>query len=468
MRTLRILHTADWHLGKRLADVERTDDFRLFLDWLLDLVEAQAVDVLLISGDVFDTTMPATDAQRLYYEFLSRAASSRLLKTVVTAGNHDSQRFLSAPKALLGVMNCLIAGEALEDEAFVIRDRSGEPLLGVAAVPYLREGDVRASGQSASEAERFESWSAGVAKRYRAVREILEERLAAAGASESVPRVAMGHLFVAGSRLGEAALESEATAGTPADASLPAAGTSERESHYVGTLRNASADAFGADWDYVALGHIHAAQTVKRYAGLGEARYCGAPLALAFKNERYAHQMLLVEIDLDKPRTAHAARTRIVSVPVPQPRRVGRIRGNYDELLAAIEAAAARSAGELPPVLDVAFELDPVEARALIEPLRAAADKAGVVLGPIRATRAAEAERSEAALMWLEDITPEEVFEDVLGRLELDEAKTKSLKASFAAALAEARDALGVRRETGRGAEALAEIKRLCEKNEAE
>ena len=132
---IRILHTADWHLGKRLADTDRTEDFRQFLDWLLELIEAQRIDVLLLSGDVFDTTMPATDAQRLYYEFLSRAARSRLFKTIITAGNHDSQRFLSAPKALLGVMNCVIAGETPDEEALIVHDRSGRPVLGVAAVP---------------------------------------------------------------------------------------------------------------------------------------------------------------------------------------------------------------------------------------------------------------------------------------------------------------------------------------------
>ena len=71
---IRILHTADWHLGKRLADTDRTEDFRQFLDWLLELIEAQRIDVLLLSGDVFDTTMPATDAQRLYYRISIRAA----------------------------------------------------------------------------------------------------------------------------------------------------------------------------------------------------------------------------------------------------------------------------------------------------------------------------------------------------------------------------------------------------------
>ena len=66
--TIRVLHTSDWHLGKTLADVDRTADYRAFLKWLLGIIEARSIDVLLVAGDIFDTTMPSADAQRLCRE----------------------------------------------------------------------------------------------------------------------------------------------------------------------------------------------------------------------------------------------------------------------------------------------------------------------------------------------------------------------------------------------------------------
>lgn len=462
---IRILHTADWHLGKRLADTDRTEDFRQFLDWLLELIEAQRIDVLLLSGDVFDTTMPATDAQRLYYEFLSRAARSRLFKTIITAGNHDSQRFLSAPKALLGVMNCVIAGETPDEEALIVHDRSGRPVLGVAAVPYLREGDVRTVGQSTSESERIADWEAGVAGRYREVKALLDERLAAEQAPDGVPRVAMSHLFVTGSDVAPLAEDSRPSDEEAEDARR------EPQSHFVGTLRNVGAAVFGAEWDYVALGHIHCAQRVKRYAGPGEARYSGAPLALSFRSEHYAHQVVLVEIDAEKP-FGSPERIRTSSIPVPQPRYVGRIRGNFDLLKAGLHEAAARSHNGLAPILEAFFTLEGAEARALVAPLRECAEKAGVVLGPIRVASSLSLETNDEALMHLEDITPEEVFEDVLSRQRRDGAWAADaapasdddalLRRCFEEAVALARDAIGLRQESARGAGAVAELARIC------
>ena len=142
-QSIRVLHTSDWHLGKTLADVDRTSDYRAFLNWLIGIIEVRSIDVLLVAGDIFDTTMPSADAQRLYYSFLTEAAKTNLRQIVITAGNHDSQRFLRAPRELLSVVRTFVAGSTAEKEVCVIRDKDGAPLLGIAAVPYLSEGDVR-------------------------------------------------------------------------------------------------------------------------------------------------------------------------------------------------------------------------------------------------------------------------------------------------------------------------------------
>ena len=129
MPKLRIFHSADWHIGKGLGTIDRTDDFRVFIRDFLELVEKRRPDVILLAGDIFDTSMPANSAQRLYYDMIRALSGTSVMATVITAGNHDSQRFLEAPRALLETMNCFVAGESPESQAFVLRDDAGEPLV---------------------------------------------------------------------------------------------------------------------------------------------------------------------------------------------------------------------------------------------------------------------------------------------------------------------------------------------------
>lgn len=112
---MRLLHTSDWHLGKKLADRPRKEVFVQFLNWLLKVLKEEKIDLLLIAGDVFDGTMPSHEAQELYYEFLARAVKTGCRNIVVIAGNHDSASFLEAPEHLLKFLNIYVVGEAEGD-----------------------------------------------------------------------------------------------------------------------------------------------------------------------------------------------------------------------------------------------------------------------------------------------------------------------------------------------------------------
>ena len=107
---LTVLHTSDWHLGRRLYGKPRYTEFRAFLAWLLQAIREQAVDVLVVAGDVFDTTAPSNQAQNLYYDFLSQVCQTCCRHVIIVAGNHDSPSFLEAPKQLLKSFNIHIIG----------------------------------------------------------------------------------------------------------------------------------------------------------------------------------------------------------------------------------------------------------------------------------------------------------------------------------------------------------------------
>ena len=144
---LKILHISDLHLGKNLYGKTRTDEFCQTLNHLIDVIKKDNIDVLLIAGDVFDSSMPALEAQKLYYDFLAKLAKTKLKHTVIIAGNHDSPNFLKAADPLLSALNIHIVSnidvENIDKEIIVLKDDDSIPYLIISAIPYLRERDIR-------------------------------------------------------------------------------------------------------------------------------------------------------------------------------------------------------------------------------------------------------------------------------------------------------------------------------------
>lgn len=273
---LTILHTSDWHLGRRLYGRRRYDEFAAFLHWLTDTISTQKVDVLIVAGDIFDTMTPSNRAQALYYEFLGTVSKSCCQHIVIVAGNHDSPTFLDAPSQLLKFLNVHVIGTACEDvsdEVLILHDSSNLPSCIIAAVPYLRDRDVRSSRAGQSMDSKDASVINGICAHYDAVADVAKahqqdiiNRLA-----RHIPIIATGHLFAAGGS-------------TTADDGV-------REL-YVGNLGKISAEMFSPYFDYVALGHLHVPQ---RVGGHEHIRYSGSPLAMGFGEARQQKQVLLVQ-----------------------------------------------------------------------------------------------------------------------------------------------------------------------------
>lgn len=277
---LTLLHTSDWHLGRRLYGKPRYDEFRQFLDWQLQTIRDHQVDVLLIAGDIFDTTAPSHQAQNLYYDFLSQVCHTDCRHVIIVAGNHDSPSFLDAPKKLLKAFNIHIIGsmtDKLADEVITLYDKSGKPELIVMAVPYLRDRDVRtvANGERLDDKER--KLAQGIQAHYQTITEIALQQQAALQAkyNGTIPIVATGHLFTVGGQTAE--------------------GDGVRDL-YVGSLGSIGAEIFHPHIDYVALGHLHIPQVV---GGQARIRYSGSPIAMGFGESGQQKQVHLVRFDAD-------------------------------------------------------------------------------------------------------------------------------------------------------------------------
>ena len=200
---LKLIHTADWHLGQTFFGYDREAEHEAFLGFLTNLLVERETDVLLIAGDVFDVTNPSAGAQRRFYRFLREA--NRLnpgLQIVIIAGNHDSAIRLEAPNPLLEELNTSIVGIVgrtdsgeidLASLVVPLRNRAGEREALCLAVPFLRQGDYPAAPEG-----ELDSYVAGIGRMYR--------RLYAYADAQRNPGeaiVALGHLHATGAELSD-------------------------------------------------------------------------------------------------------------------------------------------------------------------------------------------------------------------------------------------------------------------------
>ena len=182
---MRILHTADWHLGAHLVERDRLAEHRAFIDWLISVLKSERIDALLVSGDVFDAANPPQEAVALYYDFIQRLADLKSVKTVITGGNHDSASHLNAPRDLLRRFDVHVFGSAGQN----VVDLGGAV---VAAVPFLRERDLRQATAGVSMGDAQAQVRESIRAHYAAQLEALK------AVANSRPLLAMGHLTVLG------------------------------------------------------------------------------------------------------------------------------------------------------------------------------------------------------------------------------------------------------------------------------
>ncbi|TQL14951.1 exodeoxyribonuclease I subunit D [Zymomonas mobilis] len=296
---MRVLHTSDWHIGRLLYGKKRYEEFEGFLTWLAKTIQLNGIDVLLVAGDVFDTSTPSNRAQELYYRFLCRVASSSCRHVVIIAGNHDSPSFLNAPKELLKALDIHIVGsssECMENEVLVLRNEQDIPELIVCAVPYLRDRDIRVAEAGESIEDKERKLIDSIRNHYAAVATLAEQKREELHAN--IPIIGMGHLFTAG--------------GQTVD------GDGVREL-YVGSLTHVTAGIFSASFDYMALGHLHVPQKVN---GSETIRYSGSPLPMGFGEAK--QQKSVCQIDFHNK----AASIQLIDVPVFQ--KLERIKGDWN------------------------------------------------------------------------------------------------------------------------------------------
>lgn len=394
---MKILHTSDWHLGRALYGRKRHKEFSQFLDWMIDTLASEKIDVLLIAGDIFDTTTPSNWAQNLYYRFLTRVQETGCSHVVITAGNHDSATFLEAPAGILKTMNIHVIGSINDDiakEVVQIPGANGELQLLVCAVPYLRERDIRFASPGETIEEKSTKLVQEIQHHYTKVVEHAEK--IQANHQDRAPLIAMGHLFAAGG------------------SSVTGDGVREL---YVGSLAHVPASIFPEAIDYLALGHLHSGQLLAKNESR---RYCGSPLPMNFGEGKTPKSLVTVEFKQKIP--------AINTIDIPIFQRLESLNGNMAELLSKIEQFKAEDCSIW---LEIKYNGQALVA-SLQENMRQAVAGTQIEILRIVNTRVIEsALTSETNLETLEQLSVEDVFERCLSQNNITGAQHDELTLRF-------------------------------------
>lgn len=296
---MRLLHTSDWHLGRSFHGASLLNDQRVVLEHLVEVVREQAVDLVLVSGDIYDRALPQVDAVKLCNAILRQLRDAGA-SVILTSGNHDSAARLGFASDLLDASGVHIIADIDRMLQPIEFDAPDHRVL-VYGIPYLEPRMV----MTQLGADKL-SHPAVLGAAIERIRTDLEARRATA--EKPVVALGMAHLFAAGG-----------------------VGSESERDLSVGNLDVVPVELF-APFDYAALGHLHGKQTLAP-----NVRYSGSPLAYSFSEVNQQKIAWLID-------TTATGLGEVSEIALPVPRRLAVLRGTLDELLSDTQLAWAEDA----------------------------------------------------------------------------------------------------------------------------
>ncbi|MGL1932151.1 MAG: exonuclease SbcCD subunit D C-terminal domain-containing protein [Desulfotalea sp.] len=391
---MKFLHTSDWHLGKRLYGRDRQDEFVKFLDWLDQIIIEENIDVLLVAGDIFDTTLASNKAQKLYYKFLFKVATGSCKHVIIIAGNHDSPSFLNAPKDLLKALDVHIISsktDELEDEIICLTEDGVEKAV-ICAIPYLRDRDVRRVVAGESIDDKQHNLISGIEDHYQQVTKLALEKKG----TKSIPIIGMGHLFTMGGKT----IDNDGV-----------------RDLYVGNLVSVNAKNIANGFDYLALGHLHVPQIVAKKDNI---RYSGSPIPIGFGEAKQEKEIIIFTFASDKPLDI-----KVKNVPVFQ--KLQAIKGSLEQIKKEISIAKDKNESIW---LEIEYTDKTPEPNLREEVEQAVKDsdlEVRIIKNQASRYTALKSDTKEN----LSDIEPEEVFKRCLENNEIEGEKIELLQAAY-------------------------------------
>ena len=278
---MKLIHTSDWHFGMNLGTGSYAEDQRFFLDRLYELIEQERIEGILLAGDIYDSSVVSADAIELYNEAMTRLCLTLGVKVIAIAGNHDSAARLASCRALLKGAGLHITGKPERNPLPVVLDGGN---VAVYSIPFFTRDEIVALlPEKKGEIRNTETAMLAYCDH---IRETMDK---------SKRNIVLSHSLIVGSELSE----------------------SDRSAR-VGFATAISKDVF-ADFDYVALGHIHKPQAIESHI-----RYSGSPLKYSFgAEEKQDKGVVLIDTDT----------MDIRFVPIAPLRERRTLEGTFEELM---------------------------------------------------------------------------------------------------------------------------------------
>ncbi|MEM9884855.1 MAG: exonuclease SbcCD subunit D C-terminal domain-containing protein [Bacteroidota bacterium] len=391
---MRFLHTSDWHLGQKFQYRDRTQEHKAALQWLIETIVAQKIDCLIVAGDIFDIGNPPNYARRMYYRFLTRLLETTCRHIIIIGGNHDSPAMLNAPKELLEAMNMYVIGTTtgtIQDQIIELRTEKGELEAVVAAIPFLRDKDLRSSISGETGMQRIVAIRKGIKSHYDAIGAAMQSYQ-----SQNIPLLAIGHLYVKGSYASE-----------------------ERANIYIGDTENIEAKQFPLTFDYIALGHIHRAQSFK---GNERVQYSGSLIPLSFSETKDEKVVKVVAIEANE--------VKVSDIVVPLFRRLKSIHLDFEAMKIRLLQLHEDHKEELTVWVDAVVTDEKLIPNLDME-LRDFVKNLNIELLKIRTTFQSKNRQFSSTITDLKDLQPLDVFLQKCESQQLGAGETKELVHTF-------------------------------------
>lgn len=282
---MKILHTSDWHLGKKLDGYERIEEQKKFLSDLLNIIKNNEVDILIIAGDIYDSPNPPIEAEKIYYDFVKKIDELKKCAVIITAGNHDSGKRLAVTRNIEKDYGIIVVESSVEkieegiygtavvsssnEGCFEIEVNNKKAFISV--LPYVSDieaetivKNILSENEKSDEVNISEmSYGEKIGYIYRAKEKYWDK---------TIPYIAIGHMFVSNNEIEE----------------------SESGLEFGGAYTVKLSDL--PDADYTALGHIHKPMKFMKY----KAFYSGSPIEYRVSENRYNKKIFIADVQRDK------------------------------------------------------------------------------------------------------------------------------------------------------------------------
>lgn len=398
---MRLLHTSDWHLGQNFYGKSRKNEHQAFLDWLLKQIEQHQIDALIVAGDLFDTGAPPSYAREMLNQFVVKMQSQNC-QLVLLGGNHDSVAMLNESKEVFTCLNShLIANVQTEpaEQVVTLTDQTGKPAAQCCAIPFVRPRDVLNSQSNKTQSTQKPDLLAAITEHYQQIYAAAQAKNEQLG--QNLPIIGTGHLTVVNASTSDSVRDI-----------------------YIGTLEAFPASQF-PEFDYLALGHIHQAQTI---SGKNHWRYSGSPIAMSFDESHREKSLVFVELQPEQ-----AAQVEVWPIPNFQP--ILCLTGDLAQIEQQLKQQFNNKALTQESWLDLEIDSADFHSDVQKQAEQICQQYPVEILLVRRKRQRKEAGFSQSEKLSLDEIDPSQVFQQKLIEQDLNQQQTQKLSTLFAQTL---------------------------------